>query len=77
MIAKRFRPCPQNLWITLWASWAVDAQVLDSSRAGCRCSICWQRVEFNKIKELACIRANPDGPQERSAANALQHDFWG
>jgi hypothetical protein len=31
MIEKGFCPCPQILWITLWANWGGAAQALDSS----------------------------------------------
>jgi len=32
---------------------------------------------MNKIKDLATIRANPDGLAAAAAPIALQHDFWG
>jgi hypothetical protein len=77
MIRKRFRVCPQKLWITLWAILARNAQVLDSTAPVRLCSISGQRFVFNKINDLGAIRANPDGRSSSRFAVDLQHDFWG
>jgi hypothetical protein len=77
MIEKRFWLYPQILWITLWASWAIRTQVLDSRYIRRRCSISRQRVLLNKIKDLAASRPSPDGSSAACATFALKHDFWG